>query len=105
MLQRGDGGGANSVMMRIAMSLYDNNYLDMAYDLLTDMMEKNDHQLNYGYAYLAICAHDLGKREEYLRHLKTAVERDPQEAKAVLGPLFPDDIEPEDFYQYATQQP
>lgn len=100
-----ESGGSNTVMMRIAMSLYDNNYLDMAYDLLTDMMEKNDHQLNYGYAYLAICAHDLGKREEYLQHLKTAVERDPQEAKAVLGPLFPDDIEPEDFYQYATQQP
>ncbi len=97
-------GGANTVMMRIAMALYDNNYIDMAYNLLGELMEKNDHQLNYGYAYLAVCAHDLGKREEYLRYLKTAVERDPMEAKTILGPLFPDDMEPEDFYQYATQQ-
>ena len=97
--------GANTVMMRIAMSLSDNNYLDMAYDLLTEMMERNDHQLDYGYAYLAICAHDLGKHGEYLEYLKTAVERDPQEAKAVLGPLFPDDLGPEDFYSYAIQHP
>ena len=97
-------GGANSVMMRIAMSLYDNNYLEMAYDVLREMMEKNDHKLNFGYAYLAICAHDLGKDEEYLRYLKTAVERDPLEAKAVLGTLFPDDMQPEDYYHYATHQ-
>lgn len=97
-------GGSNSVMTRIAMSLYDNNYIEMAYDILCEMMEKNNHELNYGYAYLAICAHDLGKDEEYLRYLKTAVERDPDEAKAVLGVLFPDDMSPEDYYHYATQQ-
>ena len=96
-------GGANSVMMRIAMSLYDNNFINMAYDLLCEMMEKNDHQLPYGYAYLAICAYDLGKNDEYLRYLKTAVERDPHEAKAVLGALFPNDMPPEDYYHYATQ--
>lgn len=96
-------GGANSVMMRIAMSLYDNNFINMAYDILCEMMEKNDHQLPYGYAYLAICAYDLGKNDEYLRYLKTAVERDPHEAKAVLGALFPNDMPPEDYYHYATQ--
>lgn len=97
-------GGANNVMMRIAMSLYDNNFINMAYDILCEMMEKNDHQLPYGYAYLAICAYDLGKKDEYLRYLKTAVERDPHEAKAVLGALFPNDMPPEDYYHYATQQ-
>jgi hypothetical protein len=56
-----------------------------------------------GYAYLALCCYDLGKQEEFLITLHRAVEKNPQEARMVLGFLFPEGMDPSDYIKWANQ--
>lgn len=91
------------IMMRVAVSLYDNNYVQTAYNILSGFQPKDFEELPQTYAYLAICAHDLGKEEEYLDSLRKAVQQSPDSARAVLSPLFPADLEPDDYLDYAQK--
>ena len=56
------------------------------------------------YAYLAISAHDLGHHDEYLEYLRLAVEKSPSAARTVLAPLFPDEMETSEYYNYAIKE-
>ena len=91
------------IMMRVAVSLYDNNYVQTAYNILSGFQPKDFEELPQAYAYLAICAHDLGKEEEYLDCLRKAIQMSPFSARAVLSPLFPEDLEPADYLDYAQK--
>ena len=68
---------------------------------LNDDMDK----LPQAYAYRALCAHDLGLKEEYIKHLKDAVEKDAASAKSLLSTLFPEDMEPKEYVEYASENP
>jgi lipopolysaccharide biosynthesis regulator YciM len=65
---------------------------------------KDREYATQGYSYLALCCHDLGYKDEFLKYMQTAIERNPQEAKSVLGFLFPPDTEVNDYYEYMTHQ-
>ena len=45
----------------------------------------------------------MKKDEEFLYYLKEACERNPEEAKAILGEYFPEDLNPKDYYNYALK--
>ena len=45
----------------------------------------------------------MKKDEEFLYYLKEACERNPEEAKAILGEYFPEDLNPKDYYNYALE--
>ena len=62
--------------------------------------ESNDE----GYAYMALCCHDLKHYDEYLKYLKKACETNPKECLMVLGHLFPSDIAPERYYNYVKDR-
>ena len=53
-----------------------------------------------GYSYMALCCWDLGYTEEFLMYLRIATERNPREARLVLGHLFPEDMPSKDYYQF-----
>ena len=90
-----------TIMLRMAVSLYDNNYINIAYGILKGMTSIDMRSLPQTYAYMAVCAYDLDIREDYLTHLSMAVEHDPASAKNVLEHLFPDGMQPQDYYDYA----
>jgi hypothetical protein len=52
---------------------------------------------------MALCCNDLKKDDEFLYYLKKACECNPEEAKAVLGEFFPEDMAPKDYYDYALK--
>ena len=99
--------GDSSVLMSIAVSLYDNRYIKACYAMFGkyfQYVKAIDSDTPNGYAYMALCCYDLGRKEEFLQYLKEAVKRNPDEARLVLGFLFPDDMEPDDYYEYIYPQ-
>ncbi len=94
-----------SIIVRIIVSLYDNKYVKAAYEMLKKFFSVvDDDQYDQGYSYLALCCCDLAYQEEFLKYLRIAVERNPHEAKMVLGHLFPEDMAVTDYYQYMYQK-
>ena len=95
-----------SVLLRIIVSLYDNRYLTACYEMFGKYFEyirATDSEYPDGYAYMALCCYDMGRKSEFLHYLREAVKRNPEETRLVLGFLFPDDVEPKDYYEHYLQ--
>jgi tetratricopeptide (TPR) repeat protein len=95
-----DSGNSPKVMLRIIVSLYDNQYLRASYMLLKSFFKYMDDDWKDGYAYMALCCLDMKKDDEFLHYLKLACEKNPKEARTVLGSYFPKGTEPKDYYDY-----
>ena len=95
-----DSGNSPKVMLRIIVSLYDNQYLRSSYMLLKNFFKYMDDDWKDGYAYMALCCLDMKKDDEFLHYLKLACEKNPKEARTVLGSYFPKGTEPKDYYDY-----
>ena len=87
-------------MLRIIVSLYDNQYTQTSYIFLKRLLSSMPADWNEGYSYMALCCRDLKKPDEFLHYLKLATEKNPKEARTVLGALFPEGTEPQDYYCY-----
>ena len=97
-------GNAPRTMLRIIVSLYDNRYVQSAYRLLKGFFLLVDKEWKDGYSYMALCCLDLKKDDEFMKYLKLATEKNPKEARLVLGSCFPKEIEPKDYYDYVKKQ-
>jgi tetratricopeptide (TPR) repeat protein len=96
-----------SVLLRIIVSLYDNRYVNSSYEMFKKFFEVVNAyapDFNKGHAYMALCCHDLGKNDEFLEYLRKSVEINPREAKLVLGFLFPEGMEPNEYVTYMEQR-
>ena len=96
-----------SVLLRIIVSLYDNRYVNSSYEMFKKFFEVVNAyapDFNKGHAYMALCCHDLGKNDEFLEYLRKSVEINPREAKLVLGFLFPEGMEPNEYVNYMEQR-
>ena len=96
-----------SVLLRIIVSLYDNRYVNSSYEMFKKFFEVVDTyapDFNKGHAYMALCCHDLGKNDEFLEYLRKSVEINPREAHLVLGFLFPEGMEPNEYVTYMEQR-
>jgi tetratricopeptide (TPR) repeat protein len=91
---------ATQTLLRVIASLYDNKYLEATYKMLQKFFQIASPNNIEGYAYMALCCHDLKYHEEFLKYLKKACEVNPKECRMVLGHLFPKDMEPEKYYDY-----
>jgi tetratricopeptide (TPR) repeat protein len=92
--------------LRIVVSLYDNKYPSIAYLLFKKFylaLNNNDDD-GEGYAYMALCCFDLKKTDEFLEYLEKACQRNPKECKLVLGHLFPENVEPQNYYNYIKEK-
>ena len=91
-------------MLRIIVSLYDNQYTQTSYTFLKHLLTDMDEDWNEGYSYMALCCRDLGKEKEFLHYLRLASEKNPKEAKTVLSGLFPVGMDPKEYYQYVLNK-
>ena len=96
--------GNPSVYLRIITSLYDNRYVKASYRMLKKLLGTIAKDYSYGYSYLALCCWDLGQWDEFLVYLHEAVERNANEARMVLGRLFPDEMPVEQYETYIKEQ-
>lgn len=96
-----DSGCSPHIFLRIAISIYDLGYHNHSYRLFQVMKQLGDDETrSEGYAYEALCCYALGKDEEFREAVKKACEKNPREAAVVLSDLFPEDVSPENYYQY-----
>ena len=89
--------------LRIIISYHDNKYLQGAYEAYTKFFMTVEEGFDEGYSYMALCCHDLAKYDEFLYYLKKACDINPEEAKTVLGVLFPEGMNPQDYYAFAIE--
>ena len=94
----------NRTLLRIIVSLYDNHYVEAAYQLFISFFRFVGNDYDEGYGYMALCCYDLKRDDEFLSNLKTCCERNPAEAKLALSHLFPDGMAPEDYYEYMIKK-
>lgn len=92
------------IFLRIAVSVYDNGYIELAYRMFTALLGAVDEKWSEGYSYLAVCCHALGKKEECLKAVKKALEVNPQEAENVLSDIIPKGVDVADYYLYLKNE-
>ena len=93
------------IMLRVGVSLYDNDFVEIAYKVLSSLDATDLDKIPQAHAYLSICAHDLNMRDAFLQHLKEAIEKSPIATRALLGTMFPEGMSPNEYYNYAIKQP
>ena len=99
-----DSGSPPRTVMRIIVSLYDNHLLEASYDMFLKYFKMVDDNWNEGYSYMALCCYDLQRYDEFLSYLKKACEVNPAEARIALSHMMPDDMKPEDYYEYMRER-
>jgi len=98
---------SSAIILRIIVSLYDNHYTQPAYNMMKKFFEDCSDDKDFpseSYAYMALCCHDLGYKEEFLKYLNMAIQKNPSETKIILGFLFPPETDIDDYYNYMTHQ-
>jgi tetratricopeptide (TPR) repeat protein len=91
---------APKALLKIIVSFLDNGYTKAAYTLFKQFLKYAPDDYDEGFSYMALCCWRLQKYKEFMKYLKLAVERNPHEARMVLDRLFPDEMEPADYYDY-----
>lgn len=95
---------APHIVLHIAISFLDCRYYELAYKIFNMIPGFQDNRQTEGYSYMALCCKQLKKENEFMHNLKRACETNPSEAKAVLGHLFPEDIDSKDYFNYMFNQ-
>ena len=90
--------------LRVIISLYDNHYLEGAYELFGRYFDYVGEETTDGYAYMALCCYDMKKYDEFLAYLKKACQINPRECRTALQHLFPEELKPEDYYEYIKER-
>lgn len=91
---------SHEIFFRIAISVYDCGYPTIAYRMFKAYTEVHDGDGDEGMAYLASCCKHINRRDEYLKYLKMACEKNPTEARKILGGDYPEGMDPKDYYSY-----
>ena len=98
-----ESGNAPKTMLRVMVSLYDNRYVSASYKLFKKFFNFVDDDWNEGYSYMALCCWDIKHYDEFIDYLKKAVEKNPKEAKMVLGHLFPIGMKVTEYQQFIEE--
>jgi tetratricopeptide (TPR) repeat protein len=96
-------GNAPKTMLRVMVSLYDNRYVSASYKLFKKFFNFVDDDWSDGYSYMALCCWDIKHYDEFVEYLKKAVEKNPREAKMVLGHLFPTDMKVTEYQKFIEE--
>ncbi len=96
-----------ATLLRIIVSLYDNRFVHSCYEMFKKyfcIIDGQGNTITDGYSYMALCCHDLGKKDEFLKYLRLATQKNANEARIVLGFMFPEGMKVEDYYHYMYKQ-
>lgn len=91
-----------------AVSLVENKEYDEARKHFLEVVRHStpdNEKRNKINAYLAFCALMQNKYEEFLTHLEQACHQDPDSLELTIGKFIPDEVPPQDFYQYVLTHP
>lgn len=89
-----------TTLLRVIVSIFDNHFAEAAYALFNNYFRAVPPDHKDGYAYMALCCYELKHYTEFLSYLKIACERNPRECKLVLAHIFPEDLDPKDYYDF-----
>ena len=89
-----------SASVRVITIIIENHDYNSAYRLFKILFGVAPDSFNEGYAYMALCCYEMKRHDEFLKYLKEACQRNPQECRNALGHLFPTDVKPQDYYNY-----
>jgi tetratricopeptide (TPR) repeat protein len=95
-----DSQTPDQAFLRVAVSVYDNRYVETAYKMMKTYFTIVPPNNRDGYAYMALCCYDLKLHDEFLHYLLEACQRNPHECRMVLSHLFPEEVLPENYYDY-----
>lgn len=98
-----ESGNAPKTMLRVMVSLYDNRYVSASYKLFKKFFNFVDDDWNEGYSYMALCCWDIKHYDEFLNYLEKAVEKNPKEARMVLGHLFPTGMKVTEYQHFIEE--
>lgn len=98
-----ESNGDVDITINVAIAAYDNGYISRAFELLSFLHKSIGDEMENGLSYLALCYRYNNDTDEFRKYVKLACEKNPTEAKVVLGALFPKDIEPSQYYTYMIQ--
>lgn len=98
-----ESGKAPRTLLRIMVSLYDNRYVSASYKLFKRFFDYVDDDWTEGYSYMALCCWDIKHYDEFINYLKKAVEKNPREAKKVLGHLFPTGMKVTEYQKFIEE--
>ena len=98
-----ESGNAPKTMLRVMVSLYDNRYVSASYKLFKKFFNFVDDDWSDGYSYMALCCWDIKHYDEFVEYLKKAVEKNPREAKMVLGHLFPTGMKVTEYQKFIEE--
>ena len=87
---------------QVGVTLYEHSLDEHAYIMFKKVFEDAPGRTK-GLAYLAACCNYLGMQNEFIETLEKAVEKNPEEAKAILADFFPKGMEPYDYVEYAKR--
>jgi len=93
-------GDDKSTLLRMAVSILDNGYNVTAFLFLKTLLIPEDEDCDFGYAYLALCAYDLDRKDDFIEYTEIAVRRNPSEAQLVLSEIFPEGMDVADYVNY-----
>ena len=92
-------------IIQFIVSFYDNRYYECAYEMFKNYFESDlSKEWNEGYAHMALCCYHLKHYDEFLSYLRKACEKNPIEAKIVLGELFPYGMQVADYYEHMANK-
>ena len=98
-----NSGSAPKTMLQIMVSLYDNRYISASYKLFKRFFRFVDDDWKDGYSYMALCCWDMKHYDEFIEYLTIAVEKNPKEAKMVLGHLFPTGMKVTEYQKFIEE--
>lgn len=87
-------------LFQVAVTYYEHGCDLAAYLVMKELFDEEPDRVR-GLAYMAACCNYLGRREEFLDYLKLCVDRNPEEAVAVLADFFPKGMLPSEYLEYA----
>lgn len=88
-------------LLQVSVSVLECGFYTIAYKFLELYIKGMSDEMADGYSYMALCCESLDKHEEFLKYVRLACDANPDEARTVLGDLFPKGMEPQDYYEYA----
>lgn len=89
----------------IAVSFFENRFYADAVENFLELLTFCDSKTRANCApYLAYCYYLAKDEDQYLKYLKQSCETNPEGTKMVLGPLFPETLNPDEYYAYVIKR-
>lgn len=90
----------SKILQSIGLICFDNEYYEICYNILLKLFDVVPKKWKSDYSYMAKCCKYLEHKEEYLKYLKIACEKNLQEVASVFADELPKNITPKEFYNY-----